>query len=158
MTDPINRLNAALEGRYRVGPSMRGGGTPCSAVRSKETLVSWFRLLVLIVFMGSSLAGCYGRRSAQLPEPPAPIGNEVIAVILTDGEEIDLVGANVELTALELIIREPSGREDRRIPRSEIRELVVRSTGAKRVFVIAGSVVGLALLLALAALDSEGTF
>jgi len=83
------------------------------------------RLVVLTVFLCSSLAGCFSTTTIGFREGPAPIGDNVSAIILYDGERIPLGNTDVEQSDRELVVRDRSGMEVRRIPIDEIQEVAI---------------------------------
>jgi len=110
-----------------------------------------FPLLLLVgVFLGSSLTGCFSTTTAQLPAPPAPIEGDLAAVLLTSGERVSVGSADVELTEGELVVLHRSGSVVRRIPRGEIQAVEIAE------FHMGRTVLAAFPLVFIAALGSSG--
>lgn len=114
---------------------------------------STIRLVVLTVFIGSSLAGCYNTRTLRFRQPPAPMEDNVTAAILYDGERVPLGNTDVELLDGELVVRDRSGTVVRRIAADEIQEVVVAEFSLGRTALAALGAYVAIVIVALAASD-----
>ena len=147
MSDPITRLNAALEGRYCVERELGGPRRLVSAV-------------VLTVFLVSSVAGCYNTTAVIPPSPRAPVQMEIDRVVLNSGEIVQLDPGQYELREEELLVRSlPLTADDVRvIPRSDIARFETRqlNTGRTVAAVILVPVAAFTVFITFAVLTIEG--
>ncbi len=85
--------------------------------------------LVLTLVTGPVLTGCVSRALVPVPQPGAPVRDDIAGVVLVSGEEIDLEEREYGLREAELVIQRwgSSRSEVRRIPGARFRSLSWKS-------------------------------